>query len=336
MRLRQLGTTQSIAFFCPPEVHQSILDTCQGSDSYRISSSDVIRWLLEQTCIAIEQYQPLYYSQGVDFCRRTQAALDNCDFTTNPNQRDDYLAAVRQAEQQTLKQLYGLSTRVRSPISITNPSSQIATFLKGLDSVKQGFQDSGVAVHSSALQEVEQEREVAYEVEAVREVQKQVYFDPFKFPGTLHKDIANFVKTGRLTADSSGYEHAFSGMGLNLNYLVLFEFKHRSCANSRTALRRTTLGRKHSINPDATSGKLFVSTEFTKTVNAPCGQSLDQFQRPVNWILWSNVCGKGIIVIPEEAEVRPPEIDFILVRSAALQLQEQISITPNIIFKKYS
>jgi hypothetical protein len=72
-------------------------------------------------------------------------------------------------------------------------------------------------------------------------------------------------------------------------------------------LQRTTLGKKHSINPDATSGKLFVSTEFTKTVNAPSGQSLDQFLRPINWVLWSSVCEKAIIVIPEEAEVGPPE-----------------------------
>jgi hypothetical protein len=212
MRLRQLGTTQSMAFLCPPEVYQSILDTCQKLAGYRITSSDVIRWLLEQTCIAIEQYQPLYHSQGVEFCRRTQAALDNCNFTTNPNQREDYLSAVRQVEQQTLKQLYGLNSRARPPMSITKPSPQITTFLKGLDSIKQGFQDSGIAVHASALQEVEQEREVAYEVEAIREVQKQIYFDPFKFPGTLHKDIKNFAKTGRLTAESSGYENAFTGM----------------------------------------------------------------------------------------------------------------------------
>jgi hypothetical protein len=71
------------------------------------------------------------------------------------------------------------------------------------------------------------------------------------------------------------------------------------------------LGRKHSINPDATSGKLLVSTEFSKTVIAPSGQSLDQFLRPVNWVLWSSVCEKGIIVIPEEAEVRTPEAIFI-------------------------
>jgi hypothetical protein len=99
-----------------------------------------------------------------------------------------------------------------------------------------------------------------------------------------------------------------SDRGLNL--LVPSQFNHLSCANSRIALQRTTLGRKHSINLGATSGKLFVSTEFTNTVKAPSDQSLDQFQRPVSWVLWSSVCEKAVIVIPEEAEVRPLEADF--------------------------
>jgi hypothetical protein len=107
-----------------------------------------------------------------------------------------------------------------------------------------------------------------------------------------------------------------------VNLLVPSQLKNRSCANSRTALQRTTLGRKHSINLEATSRKLFLSTEFTKTVKAPSDQSLDQFQRPVSWVLWSSVCEKAVIVIPEEAEVRQLEADVMslvfLIRSTAL------------------
>lgn len=41
MRLRQLATTQSVQFFIPPEVWQSILDV-QGKSSFdSIDSSDV-------------------------------------------------------------------------------------------------------------------------------------------------------------------------------------------------------------------------------------------------------------------------------------------------------
>lgn len=80
MRLRQLATSQEVVFFAPPEVHQSILDLRKNSEG-TIDSYDVVCWLLEQTCSGIEQLQPLYYSQGIDFCRRTQAALSHPDIS---------------------------------------------------------------------------------------------------------------------------------------------------------------------------------------------------------------------------------------------------------------
>jgi hypothetical protein len=95
-------------------------------------------------------------------------------------------------------------------VAISKSSPQIAAFLKELNDIRRGFQDSGVAGLVSALQEVEQEREVAYEVEAVREVQKQVHFDPFTFSGILHSDIESFAKTGQLEWFSPGIELAFS------------------------------------------------------------------------------------------------------------------------------
>lgn len=74
MRLRQLGTTQSVVWFAPPEVHQSILDVRQKKSGDSINSYDVVHWLLEQTCVQIEQLQPLYISQGNDFCRRAHVS----------------------------------------------------------------------------------------------------------------------------------------------------------------------------------------------------------------------------------------------------------------------
>jgi hypothetical protein len=41
-------------------------------------------------------------------------------------------------------------------------SPRIAVFTKELNTRRKGFQDTGNAVHGSVLQEVEQEREVAY------------------------------------------------------------------------------------------------------------------------------------------------------------------------------
>lgn len=253
MRLRQLGTTQSITFFAPPEVHHSILDLRNKGPFDKIDSSDVVFWLIEQTCSGIEQLQPLFFSQGADFCRRTQAVLNNPSFITREDQRESCLQSLRQVEQQTLEQLYGPNTKVKPAIALGMQAPTIAAFMKELNQRRKGFRDTGNAVHGSALQEVEQEREVAYEVEAVREVQKPVHYTPYSFPG-LHHDITSFANTGRLVADSSAYMQAFA------------------------SIKMFALGKRHHINLDATSTRLYVSTEFTRTVNVPTARLYDQFQ----------------------------------------------------------
>ncbi|GME37769.1 P-loop containing nucleoside triphosphate hydrolase [Neofusicoccum parvum] len=275
MRLRQLATTQSVVFFSTPEVHQSILDQRNLRPGSPLDSYDVVCWLLEQTCNGIEQLQPLYYSQGADFCRRSQAMFDNPNFLADVDQRDACLKELRQTEHQTLEQLYKPRTKAKLNNTPNTFSPQIAAFMKDLNRRRKGFQDHGNAVHGSALQEVEQEREVAQEVESVREVQKPVYFAPHKFGG-LHKDIIAFAKTGRLAAGSAGYEHIF------------------------VTLRHTALGLKYRINGNMINSRLFVSKEFSRTV--VLSRANDNFLRQVNWILWSTETNTAIVVVPEEAE----------------------------------
>ncbi|KAJ6256008.1 hypothetical protein Dda_9302 [Drechslerella dactyloides] len=285
MRLRQLGTTQSVVFFAPPEVHQSIVDTQQKQFREEVDSRDVITWLLHQTCAGIEQLQPLYFSQGMDFCRRVQATSDNPEFLDDPVQLKTYLNTLKQSEQQTLRQMYEPRQNQQKGANIESPSTEIARFMDELKIRRRGFQDTGEAVHGSALQEVEQEREVAFEVESVREVQKPVHFTPFKFPG-LHKDLLTFLHSGRLLVGAGGYEPAFS------------------------ALRRIcTLGEKYHVDYNATSGYLYVSTEFTKTVRTYSSKFDDNFLRPVNWLLVSTEANIAIIVTPEETEHLIPHLN---------------------------
>ncbi|EER23013.1 hypothetical protein CPC735_020410 [Coccidioides posadasii C735 delta SOWgp] len=280
MRLRQLATTQSVVFFAPPEVHQSILDLQGKQNGDHVDSNDVVCWLLKQTCMGIEQMQPLYYSQGMDFCRRVQTGVDNPQFLANSAQRRAYCSVLRQNEKQTLEELYKPASKVKAAKSGTSYATEIAEFVKDLGRRRKDFQDFGGAVHGSALQEVEQEREVAFEVEAVREVQKPVHYVALSFPG-LHPDIVNFATTGRLSG-FKGFQQAF------------------------IALQDTALGKKHGITLQATLSKLFFSKEFMRTVKLPPGCSNDSFLRPVNWVIWSFESEAAMVVIPEEAELLIP------------------------------
>ncbi|RYP03732.1 hypothetical protein DL765_010402 [Monosporascus sp. GIB2] len=297
MRLRQLGTTQGVTFFAPPEVNQSIRDICMKKDTEKVDSKDVIYWLLNNTCNHLESLQPLFYAQGVDFCNRMQAAADFPDFLEDDEQRAAYVAAIRQTERQTLQQLYAPQTKVKAKPTGMRSNPQIAKFTRELENRKKEFQDSGQAVHASALQEVEQEREIEYEVEAVRQVKKPTAYTPHTFPG-LHRDLETFARTGRMPAGASCFVHVLR------------------------SLARTSLGRKYKVNQEASSSQLFVSTEFEKTVKLVIESANDNFMRPVNWILYSPTPEAAVIITPEEAEIilpmvrKPDSATFLLTYAA--------------------
>ncbi|KAK6953357.1 hypothetical protein Daesc_005660 [Daldinia eschscholtzii] len=276
MRLRQLGTTQSVIFFAPPEVNQSIQDLCGKKNDQRVDSYDVIRWLINNTCDGIEQLQPLFYSQGTDFCNRMQAAEDFPDFLVNDEDRMAFIDAIKHKERQTLQQLYGIQSRAKVNMR-TKSNSKIASFTKELESRKKTFQDTGQAVHASALQEVEQERETEIEVETVRQVKKPMPYTPLKFPG-LHRDLETFARTARVPAGSDNFVHVMK------------------------ALSKTALGRKYKVNHRVSSSQLFVSSEFERTVRFVLEGTNDNFLRPVQWVLYAASPEAAIIVTPEEAE----------------------------------
>ncbi|PBP24232.1 hypothetical protein BUE80_DR004858 [Diplocarpon rosae] len=304
MRLRQLGTTQSLVFFAPSEVSQSILemrrDLPGGKQSVNeIDSSDVVRWLLEQTCRGMDQLLPLYFSQGIDFCRRNQAALNDPDYLTKAPQRERYVRCLLQKEQQTLEQFYGDTGKPKLMTVKEKFCPELGKFMAKLESLRQSYQDTGTAVHGSALQEVEQERETAYEIEAVRELQVPAQYTPLAFPG-LHDHLKVFAQTGHMARNlSPAYGPAF------------------------TAIEKLAVGRKYDVSSRGTSGRLYVSSEFIKTIEIPVGGApYDNFQRPVQWILWSPISQVAIIVIPEELELLLPivqsPISYIIAYAAPL------------------
>ena len=142
MRLRQLGTTQSVIFVSPPEVHQSILDARQKSVHDSIDSSDVLSWLINQTCNNNRDLQPLYLSQRIDFCQRMQASIDHKNFLSDSDHRNDYTEHLKRPEQQTLEQLY--QPQSHEQCDLMYPSTAAATSFTGnlaslMDQLRQRY-----------------------------------------------------------------------------------------------------------------------------------------------------------------------------------------------------
>ncbi|KAF2707824.1 hypothetical protein K504DRAFT_410495 [Pleomassaria siparia CBS 279.74] len=276
MRLRLLGQSQSVTFFSPPEVHQSILDLRKGRGHSQPDSSDVVRWLLVQSCNAIEQLEPLYFAQGTDYLQRANAKRNNSEFLQNEFYRNRYLSVLQYQELTTLKQLYEPKQLKRGKEYKAILVPNLRGYADELQERRRDFQDHGTAIHSSALEEVEQEREVENEVEDVREAQKPVHFEPRKVP-RLHKDIRDFATTGYLPVRSDAFQPMFS------------------------ALQKTALGSiQGSIIGSSETSRLFVSTQFTRVVVVT--EANDNFLRPCQWVVWSCISGVGLIVSPEEAD----------------------------------
>jgi hypothetical protein len=221
-----------------------------------VNSSHVIRWLLEQTCRTNEQLQNLYISQGNDFCNRINAEWENAAYLSDAQDRSAYVEVLQHPEQQTLQQLYGSHKEdIHDPSSLTVMFPKLQTFKNKLNQLRRSTLNSTNSTYSSALEEVEQEREVEFQVEEVREVQKASHYKAHAFPG-LHPAISGFVSTGYLCGDM-GYEHLFD------------------------AVSRTSIGERFGIVK--TESRLFVSAEFMKTIKTNRGGSIDNFLV----ILWS-------------------------------------------------
>lgn len=117
----------------------------------------------------------------------------------------------------------------------------------------------------------------------MREVKKPLHATPTK-QQPLHKDVKSFAETGRLVAGSQAYQQAF------------------------LALRQTALGRRVGISDNAIRSRLFVSHDFSNVVEVQWGKPLDEYSRPVHWILWSMIADTALIISDFEADAVLPLI----------------------------
>ncbi|KAM4063357.1 very large low complexity protein [Hirsutella rhossiliensis] len=69
-----------------------------------------------------------------------------------------------------------------------------------------------------------------------------------------------------------------------------------------------TLGLGKKYNVRAPGSRLFVSAEFTHTIENGSEGPNDNFLRPIEWVLWGPVHGTALVIIPEEVELLIPVI----------------------------
>ncbi|KAF4949086.1 hypothetical protein FGADI_9160 [Fusarium gaditjirri] len=286
MRLRQLATTQSISFVAPPEVYTSVL-SLRSAHSPKVGawqplkSADIVHWLLEQSCEASDNMMSLHIAQGFDFCRRTDAVLEFRKSSQKKKNRENLLQKTRQPEGQTLEQLYGPKRETLSTALKPVNSAHIRSFMIELHGLEADLAKYQSRACSSTFDEVEQEREVEFEVHQLREKQNPTHLVALEFPG-LDKALVQFCEKPEVEVSSLRFIRALDLIG------------------------NTSLGLKYGIK--GTFSKLLVSKEFSKTVQSRNSDFSRRLMRPVEWVLWRPVVEIALIIIPEEAELLLPKL----------------------------
>ncbi|PQE15352.1 p-loop containing nucleoside triphosphate hydrolase protein [Rutstroemia sp. NJR-2017a WRK4] len=157
-----------------------------------------------------EHLQNLYFAQRTDFCSRTSTQWKNERFLTEKGQRKTFLKVIQQPESQILEQLYGLITGQQSSSLADVLCVELEVFIEKLNKRRRPANGNINVIHSSVLEEVEQEREVEFQMEEILQVQNPTHYKVLVFPG-LYTAISRFAKTGSL-AGGYRYEHTFEAL----------------------------------------------------------------------------------------------------------------------------
>ena len=257
MRLRELAHGQSLVFFAPPEVHQSIIDVT-GRPAKKLTGYDVVAWSLEQSCLNIERSQPLRVIQGISHQRR-QHMLDTFfgefpghdDLARDVNWSKEFIKEFREKEEHPLQNLYG-------PISVANdvfagaPDNAIVRELREMwRSVDSNF-SAITSMHE------EHEREVAPEIEKEVAVQRPQHVTPLDPIVDAHLRTFMF---NRQPKETQHFENAFDSA-----------FIHSS-AKERGA--------------EPVWAHIKVTNDFANTIEHTISGVYNDYFRPVNWVLTS-------------------------------------------------
>ncbi|KAJ4505776.1 hypothetical protein HRR86_008095 [Exophiala dermatitidis] len=277
MRMRKLAVSQSVIFFAPPEVDNSIR-ALLGVQTGDLDSSHVIRWCISQSCRALKSQQPLWTMKGLSHSRRRLASkryvLEGGQIP-NPEQ---YLDSIREIESRPVSEMYAVDKRDQKkhtfqPSPLEKKDDIMMQLLAEWDRTETNdLKDSGIAE--------EQEREILHEVEKVREVQRPAHATPAK--PAASEVLINYIFKNEGVPKAEDFHWAFNIL-------------------SQTRLAPQYRGAEWPTN-------VLVTQDYMRTIVPQAGSPQDDYLRPVQWIFVVDLVKQPIIISPHEAQVFLPGI----------------------------
>ncbi|KAF8247333.1 hypothetical protein K440DRAFT_682629, partial [Wilcoxina mikolae CBS 423.85] len=280
MRMRQLGNIDghTIMYFAPTEVHSQIEKiTRQRSQGTNIGAIDVLQWAISESRIKITQNVPPWATQGLSYAKRQKAWLNYRNQGSVEYHNAEVLSKeLKEPESQTLEQLYGFkhssnnSTKYDSTVNVNNEIGKKCSYF-GVNSL-----------HGARIRE-EKEREIAQETETEE--------DP-ELPGPVNP-AAHSVSQSIVDLVTSGVKPAPG------TFIPAFD----------TLVGTSAADEKGHI-VSGWSKRLLVTKDFTDTIIPTNKYKLDDYLRPVKWVLSFNDDAVQYLVIisPFEANELLPRI----------------------------
>ena len=264
--MRRLGHGHSIMFFAPLEVDRHIRSVA-GKDKDTldvIDTIDILHWAIRETWENIQRSAPHWVQQGMDHTSRYAAWSSFCGGQLTLEELSDKWL---QPEAKRLKDLY----EPRNPSSsafLTNPE------------IRQRCGELGVLSLWSVGMDEEQERELVYEVRRERAERPS---NVLPADHSIHQDVVDFVKTGIFPTRSEFFRartKAFS---------PIFETLHATSAATNEAF--------------IWSQSVLATIDFEETVKVTGKTEMDDYLRPVHWIISAKRGSGHVLVILSPYEV---------------------------------
>ena len=267
MRMRKLGSTHSVFFLASTELI-GYISAATGVGRDGITSRHVLDWSMQETLAQLHTYASLWMHQGFNFDdRNTSWELYKQDVISATN----FTQTLKEKESHTLEDLYG-----RFHADYRNGPRNHSQLKQ---EIQNRYDEFDLSPSHSARMQKEHEREVAQEKE------RQIERPPAAIPQThvVHRDVRLLVSTGIIPPKSPAIIPALH------------------------CLSQTTLGNfvRTEISGQAAFSHITVTKDFAMTIEKTRRKEstfmLDDFLRPVEWILSSKKQPHLVVLSPFEA-----------------------------------
>lgn len=276
MRMRKLSRSQSCVTIAPPEVDHDIRKLLAKGPDEELDIADVIKWTIRQSCDSLQGQLSLHTMRGLEFLKRSKAferQVSNQGFIHN---RTLYLQNVRTKEENSVESLYpvGVNSLVKPPTFSKHERNdkEVIRMLKEAEQIDK-------IAHVENSKHEEQERELLHEVEEEKEVQLPKSMNP-KYPA-INKHLYDVLL------------HDRDVQTLPQEIVPAFELM------GATSLFRENLRLKWPKD-------LVATRDFLDTVKSATSVDLDDFLRPVHWLLKLKRVHQLILLCPHEVHAYMP------------------------------